>query len=106
MGGDHRDEGLSGQADQSHQAFHDESAASQVSALFEQRDEEKQDADLGKKDDDATDAGDHAVHQQAVEVIGGHQAGHDGDRGRRDSGFRRPADSGGPVGQPEYGHRK
>ena len=65
------------QAGAAHDAVHQERGARHVAEVFQQQDEEEQDDDLRQEHDDAADAGDHAVLQEALQQAGGQGGVHE-----------------------------
>ena len=72
VGTQHRDEALAVQADLAHQAVHEERRARHVAGVFQQANEAEEQQNLRQEDDDRADAGDDALHEQVVQVAGGH----------------------------------
>jgi hypothetical protein len=66
-------EGAAGQADAAHGAVKQEGRARQIAGIFKRENEEEEDQDLRQKDQHATDAGDDAVDDEAVQQPFGHQ---------------------------------
>ena len=62
-----RNERLAAQAHADHQLVHQVRGAGHVAAIFQHRQEEKQDQNLRQKDQHAADAADHAVDQQRLQ---------------------------------------
>ena len=55
------------QAGAAHDAVHQERRARHVAEIFQQQDEQEDDDDLRQEHDDAADAGNHAVLQEALQ---------------------------------------
>ena len=64
-----------------HDAVHQESRARHVPEILQEQDEQEQDHDLGQEDDDAADAGNHTVLQEAQQEAGRQPCSHEGAEG-------------------------
>ena len=72
MGTEQRDEAFAVESDPVHEAIHNERGARHVARAFEQSDKEKQNENLRKEFDDATDATDHTGRNKITEITVGH----------------------------------
>ncbi len=73
VGGEQRNEGLAVQSDGAHDAVGDQRGAGQVARVFQNADEEKEQQDLGQKDEHRGDALPDAVEQQRLNPAGGQE---------------------------------